>query len=590
MNFFKKTFGQSTSNKSENERRTVSHEYGIDFMRKSREYFEIESVIKKLLRDIKNFTIKWGELISIKAQIYGYLMYFHNNKTKNKSKLIDDLFKFHQKPLDNIVRLLGNEYEIELNGELRKILNIFPQTQREINELKLKKEDYLKKREVFEKENRLSLKNNNINNNKRINYTYLSNLDMKVRNAKFEYHKKYRQIMREFNDKIRNKTSILDKFISNMLRIDHNMFSKLYNVSHILSKQSLIFQYFREYPKGLPAQFKDYNEFEQLQDSSDDDISIDNHDPSKNSQAYIQIINEFVNMGFEIGIIQDILLNKSNKIKTHQDMLNYLIQNNITTKDGILLPKLPTMTMLDEIKEDPHDKPPPSPNSNHKKPMPPSKPKEFLREIKRKSLQRIEVSRRALLLNVETRTSSKSVLVAPRKKPPPPKKKKSFDIHDISGNYAYAKTPEPLIHSETKIDNNNDSNNNDNNNSNDNTFYEHKNISKLIKHVTNTELKTIKPYTRKSDSSFDDIYYYCRSHHPLNIGFSDLSNFRVIHALFNPLQTKNLKDPNSLIQPNSIKTHTLFAKVVNIQNLKFDNSKQIINYKMNPAIRQSSFN
>jgi len=81
-------------------------------------------------------------------------------------------------------------------------------------------------------------------------------MDIKVRNLKCEYEYSRRELMREFDHKLINRGSMLDRFSIKMIEADSNMYSSLYETVKLLRDKTLLFQYFREYPNGFPSQYR----------------------------------------------------------------------------------------------------------------------------------------------------------------------------------------------------------------------------------------------------------------------------------------------------------------------------------------------
>ena len=86
MNFLRKTFASTPQIPKAN--------HGTEFASKEKQYYEMEAMLKKLMQDVRRYTVLIGELLACKTSIYGYLLYFYSKKSE-KRVIIDDLFKYH---------------------------------------------------------------------------------------------------------------------------------------------------------------------------------------------------------------------------------------------------------------------------------------------------------------------------------------------------------------------------------------------------------------------------------------------------------------------------------------------------------------
>eukprot|EP01084_Bolivina_argentea_P136386 240190_1 len=277
MNFLRKALASDT--------KIPKATHGKKFTTKERQYYELERMLKHLLTDVKRYSSLWGELLSCKTKIYGYLLYFYNQQSEKRT-IIDDLFKFHTSPMEQYINKLIQQYENNLIDEIQQILKIFPSTRKLTSALSLKKHQYLSKKQYYQQ-----LKNNTA---KKMDYRELSQVDEEVRINKHTYDFSVRTIIREFEQKVDHKDNILDRFCIRMLDSDAKLYSHLFKTSNILREKSLIFQYYREYPQGLPSYFRDMEH--NNNESSDSD----------NNEEFI--MNQLVTNGFDTETIRSLMI------------------------------------------------------------------------------------------------------------------------------------------------------------------------------------------------------------------------------------------------------------------------------------------
>ena len=196
MNLFKKAFSTQPS-------KETKAEFGTDFHNKQKQYFEIDRVLAKLLADIRKYAQLWNDLLSMKTQIYGYLLYFYNIQSK-KRDVIDNIFKYHQKPLDDSIRDLCENYEYYMICEIEKIRQCFPNTRREIDSLTHKKKLWEQRKSAFQNAKKL----------KRPNYAYLTQFDDEVRRLKYDYESTRRKLIRELDSKLNARGAMLDGVVA----------------------------------------------------------------------------------------------------------------------------------------------------------------------------------------------------------------------------------------------------------------------------------------------------------------------------------------------------------------------------------------
>lgn len=167
MNFLRKTFSQETKIPKAN--------HGKEFLNKEKQYYELEGMLKKLMKDIRRYTTLWGELLACKTSIYGYLLYFYSQRSEKRT-LIDDLFKYHTRPMEKYINTLRQEYEDNLLGEIRQILQIFPEMRKLSQSLSVKKHQMITKKQYYSQLKR---------SNRKVNYTELADVCI--------YHQYYHQ-------------------------------------------------------------------------------------------------------------------------------------------------------------------------------------------------------------------------------------------------------------------------------------------------------------------------------------------------------------------------------------------------------------
>ena len=106
-------------------------------------------------------------------------------------------------------------------------------------------------------------------------------------------------------------------------------------------------------------------------------------------------------------------------------------------------------------------------------------------------------------------------------------------------------------------------------------------------------LHRVQPWVwNKKQVGEDGRYRYHRSPHPLGLGIHTIANFKYMHSLLHPNQTRHIGDPNSNIQPNRIGPQSVIVRSVNIRKLKLDtstlhmvNQNNTINQKTRPQNR-----
>ena len=119
MNFLRKTAEKLTASNQ-----IPKADHGKTFANKEKQYYELEKQLKLLLNDIQRYTALWGEILQCKVSIYGRLLYFYSQKSQKRT-LIDDLFKYHTRPMEKYVNRLRQEYEDNLIGEILQILQMY---------------------------------------------------------------------------------------------------------------------------------------------------------------------------------------------------------------------------------------------------------------------------------------------------------------------------------------------------------------------------------------------------------------------------------------------------------------------------------
>jgi len=72
-----------------------------------------------------------------------------------------------------------------------------------------------------------------------------------------------------------------------------------------------------------------------------------------------------------------------------------------------------------------------------------------------------------------------------------------------------------------------------------------------------------------------DVYFYCKTYHPLGIQVRHLNNFRYLHGLFDPKNSAHFSEKSiyeiiSPVNPNAVSTQSLVGKAKNMQNLEED--------------------
>merc|ERR1712228_406736 len=72
-------------------------------------------------------------------------------------------------------------------------------------------------------------------------------------------------------------------------------------------------------------------------------------------------------------------------------------------------------------------------------------------------------------------------------------------------------------------------------------------------------------------------YRYYRNQHPLGLGIHTIANFKYMHNLLHPLQSKHSGDPNSNVKPNKIGLNEVVVRSVNIRRLRVDKSTADLN-------------
>ena len=159
MNFLRKITSQTNS-------QAPKANHGKEFHNKEKQFYELEAMLKKLMKDVKRYTQLWGELLQCKTAIYGYLLYFYSQRSKKRT-IIDDLFKYHTRPMEKYINTLRQEYEQNLIGEIISILEIFPQTQKASQTLNINKHQMLTKKQHYQHLKR---------SNRKVNYKDLADV------------------------------------------------------------------------------------------------------------------------------------------------------------------------------------------------------------------------------------------------------------------------------------------------------------------------------------------------------------------------------------------------------------------------------
>merc|ERR1719203_1454913 len=188
MNFLRKTAEKLTASNQ-----IPKADHGKTFTNKEKQYYELEKMLRLLLRDIQRYTALWGEILQCKQAIYGRLLYFYNQKSQKRT-LIDDLFKYHTKPMEKYFNRLRQEYEDNLIGEIVQILKIFPETKKLSSTLSYKKHQWSQRNKVYKE----------MKQTKKISYTELAKVDEEVRTLEHAYEKGVRTVIREFDEKVKN--------------------------------------------------------------------------------------------------------------------------------------------------------------------------------------------------------------------------------------------------------------------------------------------------------------------------------------------------------------------------------------------------
>merc|ERR1712228_1006499 len=70
---------------------------------------------------------------------------------------------------------------------------------------------------------------------------------------------------------------------------------------------------------------------------------------------------------------------------------------------------------------------------------------------------------------------------------------------------------------------------------------------------------------------------YYRNQHPLGLSIHTIANFKYMHNLLHPLQSKHSGDPNSNVKPNKIGLNEGVVRSVNIRRLRVDKSTADLN-------------
>eukprot|EP01084_Bolivina_argentea_P136385 240189_1 len=358
MNFLRKALASDTKIPKSN--------HGKAFTNKERQYYELERMLRKLLVDVKRYCQLLGELLSCKTSIYGYLLYFYNQKSEKRT-IIDDLFKYHTRPMEKYINKLSEEYQNNLIDEIQQILKVFPDTRQMISTLSLKKQQYLSRKQYYQQ-----LKESN----QKIDYNELSTIDEQVRICEHTYDFSVRTVIREFEQKVDRKDAILDRFATRMLESDSKLYSHLFKTSRVLREKSLMFQYYRDYPSGLPSYFRDYSYKQDIQSSSDSDINaskanifyentIKNNNITQENKNN-KLINQLTQHGFEYETVQMLITKYPNH--TYEQLLEMLNKKDEPIKQSVDNIN-DTITMVFE--------PPPASQSIHKKPKAPNKQTEL---------------------------------------------------------------------------------------------------------------------------------------------------------------------------------------------------------------------
>lgn len=236
-----------------------------------------------------------------------------------------------------------------------------------------------------------------------------------------------------------------------MLQIDVKLFNNLFGSSHALRKISLTFEYYREFPIGLPSWYLDYNYDEHIQDSSDSDREAPHssvfynciNEEEKEENIFISNSSNGEKIKSQLNENVDKILKYTPNISYHDCLLQLLSENRLqVSTNGERSVSVPIQQSMSEhvsdkslsaseqecndIKfkfsaEEAHlsklgsyptvnrgSPPPPRSNSSNscasstssknkyslkkrrKKPLPPSKPQEFLAEIRKASARRLE--------------------------------------------------------------------------------------------------------------------------------------------------------------------------------------------------------
>ena len=96
----------------------------------------------------------------------------------------------------------------------------------------------------------------------------------------------------------------------------------------------------------------------------------------------------------------------------------------------------------------------------------------------------------------------------------------------------------------------------------------------------------------KRNKGKEGRYRYHRNPHPLGIHIETMLNFKYMHSLLHPNQTRHIGDPNSNVQPNRIGMQQVTVRSVNIRQLTLDtstihmvNQNNTINQKTHPQNR-----
>ena len=153
-----------------------------------------------------------------------------------------------------------------------------------------------------------------------IYYVSTQKFDEQVRILEHAYEYAVRKVIREFENKVNNRDSILDRFCIRMFNSDGKFYQKLFKTSNILREKSLIFQYHRDYPEGLPSFYRDWDYLQDLAESSDSDINAPSANPfyedvinpgitrQNRSRKQQYIINTLIDKhGFEYDKVQSVV-------------------------------------------------------------------------------------------------------------------------------------------------------------------------------------------------------------------------------------------------------------------------------------------